>query len=111
MSLFFGQVGGGAVRPQPDDLMVGEDDSGRFAALWDRRSRGGVALSTALRLSACGGPLPGALPKRGLIKTGLGRIQETKKSSFEVDVGTTWSGPGGPGHTAHSYFVLISIWW
>ena len=72
--------------------------------------RGGSA-STALRLSACGGPLPGALLKRGLIKTGLGRIQEAKKSSFEVDVGTTWSGPNGPGHTAHSYFVLISIWW
>ena len=70
----------------------------------------GVALSTALQLNACEGPLPGALPVRGLIKTGLGRVQAAKKSNFEVDVGTTWSVPSGAGHTAHSYFVLVSFW-
>ena len=70
----------------------------------------GVALSTALPLNDCEGPLPGALPKRGLIKTGIGRVQATKKSNFEVDVGAMWSEPCGLGHNAHSYFVATSSW-
>ena len=60
--------------------------------IWWAPKLGGVALSTALQLNACEGPLPGALPEMVLIKTGPGRVQAAKMSNFEVDVGTTWSG-------------------
>ena len=68
----------------------------------------GVALSTALQLNACEGPFPGALPKSGLIKTGLGRVQAAKKSGewrreYEV------VGSFGTDHTAHSYFIPLSL--
>ena len=56
----------------------------------------------------------GALPKRGLITTGLGRVQAAKKSNVEVDVGTTWPGASwlGPQRSFvfRPYLLLVLRW-